>query len=132
MYTPDRVFVKNLKQLDPRLGCYFNKDHNHFVVTFQRPVGKPAEILMVETQDGGFRQPDRREIDCLCEGDLHRTDVKARLQKGAAYMEKYREKQDKEIRESIRDATKDDSQQLKSAYAKATNDGKCNSAFRRI
>lgn len=132
MYKPDRVFMHRLKTLDKRLGCYFNDNHNHFVVTYQRPVGSPAEIMLVENNQGGFRQPDSREINTLCEFDTHRTDIKDRLQKGASYMEKYREKQDKEIRDSLREATLDDKQQLKSSYAKATNDGKCNSAFRRV
>jgi len=132
MYTPDRVFTKDLKRLDNKLGCYYNPDHEHFVITYDRPVGKPAEIMMVENQDGAFRQPDKRDIDTLCEGDIHRTDIKTRLRKGAAYMENYRNKQEENIRASMREATLDDKIQLRNTYAKATNSGKGNSAFRRI
>ncbi|MCK4252142.1 hypothetical protein KAX97_11890 [candidate division WOR-3 bacterium] len=132
MHTPDRVFIKDLKQLDARLGCYFNETHRHFVITHERAVGPPAEIMLVERGDGGFRQPDKREIDVLCEGDLHRTNVKERLQKTVKYMDQFREKEAAHAKDEIRNTTKDDRRQLMNTYAKAFNTGKGNSTFRRI
>lgn len=132
MYTPDRTFMKDLKRLDSRLGCYYNQNHKHFVITHERALGSPAEILLVERSDGGFRQPDRRDLDVLCEGDLHRTNVKERLQQTVKHMEQFREREDAHARDEIRNATKDDKHFLMNAYSRAFNTGKGNSAFRRI
>lgn len=131
-YRPDPNFTKRLKQLDPRLGCRFRHDLRKFAITFDRVVGPPAEVLIVRSEGGDFRQPDKRELDVLCEGDLHKTDIKTRLDKADNYMREYRRDQQKEVESRIDLATKDDKIQLKNAYRKSFNLGSKQSEFRRI
>ena len=130
-YSPDRTFVKRLKQLDPRLGCKFRTDLRKFAITFDRVVGPPAEVLIVNN-NGGFRQPDERELKVLNDGDLQKTDIRTRLDRADNYMRDYRKKQEKEISDRIDLATKDDRIQLKNAYRKSFNTGGKPSEFRRI
>ena len=118
MYNPDRVFVKDLKKLDPKLGCYFEPNHNHFVVTYKRPIGDAVPVMMVKRDDGGFRHPDKRDIERLKEGDNHRVDPATRVKIAAAYMERERELQKKNRRDEIRNMTKDDKLQLAPRIAK--------------
>lgn len=132
MYTPDRVFMRRLKNLDPRLGCKYRHDVEKFVITHDRAIGPPAEIFLVETTRGDFRQPSQYDIHTLCEGDLHRTDVRTRMDKATRYMENHRKKEEENAESEIRDRTKDDKLQLMNTYVKAFNLGKGNSAFRRI
>lgn len=131
MYTPDRVFMADLRRLDPRLGCYYEENHHHFVITYQRAVGGTIPVMVVEDENGGFRHPDRRDIDKLHEYDTHRVSMKERLQHSADYMERVREKKRKEARDEIRDRTKDDKLQLAPKIARLAG-GKHNSTFRRI
>jgi len=132
MYRPDRVFVKNLKTLDKRLGCKYVPDHGHFVVDYERAYGGRVPIFMVKGDKGEFRQPDKRDLDFLKSGDLNNEDMKTKIQKSALYMEKAREKQQKDARDNIRGATKDDKIQLARAFGRLAGGGKNNSAFRRI
>lgn len=131
-YSPDRAFMKQLKKLDKRLGCKYRVDIERFVITWDMPVGPFAELLVVRDEYGGFRHPDMRELIMLCEGDLHRTDLKERLQKTESYLREYREKEEKKIRQEIKEATIDDRIQLMQAYREAFNVGTKRSAFRRI
>lgn len=131
-YTPDRVFVKRLKTLDRKLGVKFAKSHGRFVVTYDRPVGGPANIFVVKGDHGEFRQPDKRDMDFLLSGDLNNEDMKTKLQKSATYMEKAREKNRKDAKDNIRDMTKDGKIQLSNAFSKIAGGGKGNSTFRRI
>lgn len=131
MYSPDRTFVKDLKRLDPKLGCYYERNHGHFVVTYDRAVGGPVPVMMVKNDTGGFRQPDKRDIDRLKEGDNHRVDPATRVKIAAAYMERERDLQRKKRRDEIRNMTKDDKLQLAPRMAKLAG-GKQNSVFRRV
>jgi len=133
MYTPDRVFMQDLKRLDPKLGCYYEENHHHFVITYKRPIGEEVPLMMVKDENNGFRHPDRREIETLKASDTHRTPMKSRLKYAAKYMETEREKQRRKAKEAIRDHTKDDKLQLAPKFARLTGSGgKHNSIFRRI
>lgn len=131
-YAPDRYFMQQLKSLDKRLGCRYRVDIKCFVITWDMPIGPPAELLVVRTRSGHFRQPDQRELMALCEGDLHRTDLAHRLQQTETYMRNYREVQEKNAREDLRNKTKDDKLQLMNAYRRAFNEGHKKSAHRRM
>lgn len=131
MYYPDRVFMQDLKRLDPKLGCYFEFNHGHFVVTYERAVGGSVPIFMVEDERGGFRQPDQRDINKLHEYDIHRESMKDKLQRSAKYMEEAREKQKKRTADEIRNMTKDGKHQLARDFARLRG-GKHNATFRRI
>ena len=131
MYIPDRVFLSDLKKLDSNLGCYFEKNHNHFVITYKRAVGGKVPVMLVEGEGGSFRHPDKRDITKLEKSDTHKQSMKSRLNATATYMERVREKKRKEARENIRDMTKDDKRQIGPRMARLTG-GKFNSTFRRI
>ena len=131
MYSPDRLFMSDLKTLDPRLDCYFESNHDHFVITWKRAVGGTIPIMVVDDGQGGFRRPDNREIELLKSYDTHRVSMEERLKHSAAYMEDVQEKQRLDARANIRDYTKDDKLQLAPAFARLAG-GKHNSIFRRI
>jgi len=131
MYSPDRVFLNDLKKLDPNLGCYYENDHHHFVITYRRAVGEKVPIMLVKDENDGFRFPDQRDIIKLAESDTHRVDAMAQIKAAAAYMEKAREKERKKARDDIRNMTKDNKLQLAPKIARLDG-GKHNSTFRRI
>jgi len=129
-YAPDAFFMKQLKELDVKLGVRFREDLTRFVITWERPWGLPDEIMVVSKPY--FRQPDRRELMTLCGGDLHREGLRAMFQKTSHYFNEYRRKQTANEADDIRNATKDDRRQLQHAYRRATNTGSKPSVFRRI
>lgn len=133
MYTPDRVFLTDLKRLDPNLGCKFEPDHEHFVITYRRPIGDEIPIMLVETSDGGFRQPNQLDIKTLIQADTHRTPLKDQLKQKAQYMECVREKKRRQAADEIRQRTIEDRRQLMPRFARLANDGgKHNSTFSRV
>ena len=127
---PDRFFMKQLKELDSRLGCRFREDLERFVITWEKFYGPPDEIMVVSKSH--FRQPDRRELIFLSDGDLHRMDMRERLEMTAAYFEDYRKREDENVADDIRNMTKDDKIQLLNTFRKVYNTGGKPSAFRRI
>lgn len=128
---PDRAFVKELKLIDRRLGVKFNG--SHFVLTYDRGHGDPVNVALVKRDDGGFRQPDRRDLEHIKGGDLAQGDkMDIRLKKMAYASEQMRRQIRAQSRQNIRDMTKDGKHQLAKAFTKATNQGKGNAAFRRI
>ena len=132
MYQPDRVFMKDLKTLDNRLGCRYETSHGYFVVDYKRAQGQPVPIFMVKGDKDEFRHPDKRDLDFLKSGDLTKEDMETKIQKSALYMEKVREKKQKDAQDNIRNATKDGKIQLSNAMSKLAGGGKGNSTFRRI
>jgi hypothetical protein len=112
MYTPDRVFCKRLKELDPKLGCFFNNDLKKVVITYERGTGEKVPIYVVQTEDEQFRIPDRRDILKLRESDKTKHDTMARLKANADYMAFYRYEQQEARRIELLDRTKDDKYQL--------------------
>lgn len=129
-YKPDAFFMRQLKELDQRLGCRFREDLQRFVITWEKFWGMPDEIMVVSKPH--FRQPDLRELMFLCEGDLHRGDMRDRLNKSAAYFEDYRKRQDASVADDFRNMTRDDRAQLRNTFRKVYNTGGKPSTFRRI
>lgn len=132
MYKPSRYFMKQLKQLDPKLDCYYNKNAERFIITYQRATGEPVPILQVKTEDYKFRFPDKRDIDKLCEGDCLRVSMKERLDRASRYMTEYREKKRAEAKENIRLMTVDDRKILRRAVGRLHNPKFDSSMFRKI
>ena len=132
MYTPDRSFMKRLKEISPDLGCKYEPGHEHFVITHRRAIGEPVPILLIEAPGGGFRHPDQRDINKILEGDTHRIPIKDRMKVIAKYMEDDRAKKARDRKDEIRNRTKDDKLQLTRAFARAANVSKANSQFRRV
>lgn len=132
MYTPDRVFMKDLKALDKNLGCHYNQDLEKFVVTYKKPVGDAVPICLVKSEGGGFRQPDKRDIAYVSSGDLSKETMKQKLDKTSRYMEDSRALSRKKAKSDIRDMTKDNKIQLSQTLNKVYGSGKANSVFRRV
>jgi hypothetical protein len=130
--TPERGFMRNLKALDKRLDCVFRKEHEHFVITYNRGYGEPVNLHLVKTDDGGFRQPDMRDIKFISDGDMNNRRVKDRLAEVSKYLYDTREKDACDRKEMIRNRTKDDKIQLMSAFNQAHGAGKKSPAFRSI
>ena len=114
MYSPDRSFLNKLKALDQRLGVKFNGQT--FVITYDRGLGSPVNLHAVRRDDGGFRQPDRRDIDFLCQGDMTRQTPRERFDKVSSYMKNFQEEKRRKVREELRDRTKDSKNQLRKAF----------------
>ena len=129
-YASNVFFMRQLKEIDQRLGCRFREDLQRFVITWEKFWGPPDEIMVVSKPF--FRQPDRRELMFLCEGDLHRGDMRDRFNKTAAYFEDYRQRQDASVADDIRNATNDDKVQLRNTFREVYNMPGKPSTFRRI
>lgn len=127
----DRSFMRDLKNLDSRLGCKFNGEK--FVVTYARAYGEPVNLLCVEGDKGDFRQPDKRDLAVLWKGDKSRGDKpEVRLKKAAYVSELMRRERARKMTCEIRDMTKDGKNQLRKTFEQATNQSKANSTFRRV
>jgi hypothetical protein len=127
---PDRVFMRDLKNMDKRLGIKWNGQF--FIITYDRGHGEPVNIAAVKNEDGTFRQPDRRDLDFLLSGDLERIRPQDHLARVAQYMETVRDRDKAKAKDLIRNLTKDNKIQLMRAMVQLYNLGKGNSAFRRI
>jgi hypothetical protein len=128
---PDRTFLRDLKNLDRRLGVKFNG--SHFIITYDRGYGEPANIFRVTGDDGGFRQPDQRDLMVIKRGDLASGDsMEVRLQKQAYAYELTTRESKRKAAEEIRAMTLDNKIQLRNAIQKKYNLGKTGSAFRKI
>lgn len=131
-YKPDLAFTKELKRADKRLDCRFNGQF--YVITYERPCGGSVPIMSVRGADGGFRQPDQRDIMKLKESDLAREDYREkfmRMGKMSEYLTE-QEKSRRKRRELFRNIAKDSKHQLRNAFAKAANVGKSNAGFRQV
>jgi len=131
MHKPDRTFMKKLKALDKRLGIHFSNEQGKFVVTYARGYGT-VNLFTVKTPEGGFREPDDRDIDVLNKGDMKNDTVKDKMDRVCRHMEDHGAKQKKDNKDNLRGLTKDNRNQLMKVFARAAGSGKNNSAFRRI
>jgi hypothetical protein len=123
-------FMRDLKNLDSRLGVKFNGEH--FVVTYKRAVGE-VNLHRIEGDNGGYRQPDRRDLELLAMSDKARGDnPKVKLQKAAYAAECRRRERAEKMSGEIRDMTKDGKNQLRRSFEQACNLSKANSTFRRV
>lgn len=131
MPSVNSSFLRDLKSKDRRLGVKFNG--SNFVITYERGYGEPVNIHRVTAEDGGFRQPDRRDLEIIAGGDLASGDsFKERMNKLSYASEKIRENLRKRAKDDIRHATLDNKNQLQKAFLQKTNQSKGNSTFRRI
>ena len=132
--APDSSFMKQLKELDPKLGCEFIPNvPDKFVITYERPIGDPASIWVVKNDDGSFRVPDGRDILKLKASDVHKEDVKTRFRRSAKYMEDYRRDHNRKLEEGIYERTKDDYIQMRRVTDQVDGNPKAMSgAFRKV
>lgn len=128
---PDRAFMRDLKNMDKRLGCKFNGQN--FVLTYDRGYGEPVNVLLVKRDDGGFRQPTGRDLEVLRGGDLASGEnVEVRLQKMARACYEMRESVTRKRRENIRNMTKDDKNYLMNKIGRIAGQGKPRPAYRPV
>ncbi len=132
--SPDPAFVKELKRYDRYLYVEFDRELERFVIRRETAIKPHPKLWIVrDSISGGFRQPDKRDLDVLVAGDLWRGGgVKARILQGERAMEDARRKQERHVREELDHATRDNKLQLAGAYHRAFNLGKWGGAFRRI
>jgi len=126
-------FPKRLKEIDKDLNCVFDDKMNRFVIhqRTDNPILPNPTIFVVETEAGGFRHPDLRDINTLQQADIRKQGPKARLKRAMEYMQDVREKNRKKSKAMFREQTIDDKNQLMNVFSKAAG-FKGNSAFRRI
>jgi hypothetical protein len=132
MYQADRVFLKRLKELDPRLICEFGREAQRFLIKYKRPVGEPLIVLKIETENGEFRQPDNRDIEKLKKYDTHRVSLKTILDASATYLESWRSRHRRNTRMEFRDRTKEDKIQLMNIMKRITGSYKPAGTFRQV
>ena len=128
--NPNRSFMTDLKRLDKALGIKFNGDH--FVITYAIPNGRTVNIWRVVAEDGGFRQPDHRDIEILQQSNIERESPEEKHKRVEQYMEAVREHDRKKSREMFRDITQDNRIRMMQLLGRLDGSGKYNSAFRRI
>lgn len=127
----ERSFLKDLKSMDRRLGTKFNG--RNFVVTYDRGHGEPVNIHLVKAGDGGFRQPDRRDLEIIKGGDLECGDsMTHRLQRRAYASECMRRDMRRKAHEEIHAMTRDNRRQIINTVLRKANERKANSTFRRV
>jgi hypothetical protein len=131
MPSIDRSFMKDLKSLDRKLSAKFNGEH--VVITYDRGHGEPVNILRIRGEDGGFKQPDRRDLMIIKGGDLAEgPKMDTRLREAAYRSERQQEDAKRKAAAEIRAMTLDGKNQLVKAYTQKFNLSKGNATFRRI
>ena len=125
-----RSFLKDLKLMDSRLNLKFNS--KHWVVTYDRPVGEPANIYRIKNDDGSYRPPDTRDLIHLKGGDLCNEDMQTRLRKLSLISERIKAKAKQDAYDNIRSMTLENKTQLANAAVRLTNQGKGRTGFRQV
>jgi hypothetical protein len=129
----DPLFKRDLMEFDSDLRVEFNRAAERFVITKPRPFGNPWVVLVVESDSGDFKPPDRRDIAKLWLGDLWRHGgPDARVRTGEEKMVEARQKSEQQAETEIKDHTRDDGRYLRKQWRAIANDGKANSDVRRI
>ena len=127
----DRGFLRELRLIDKRLSIKFNG--SNFVITYDRGHGDPVNILRIKQEDGSFRQPDRRDLELLKQGDLASGEsMDTRLRKLAYASYEIRETLKRKHRENIRNMTKDDKNYMMNKIGRLTGQGKPRPAYRQV
>lgn len=128
---PDRSFMRDLKNMDRRLGCKFNGQN--FVITYDRGYGEPVNVLLIKRDDGGFRHGTSRDLEVLRGGDLASGEsMDLRLKKLAYASYEIRETLKRKHRENIRNMTKDDKNYMMNKIGRLTGQGKPRPAYRQV
>lgn len=131
--SPDPSFVKRLREYDRRLSVVFDRGIERFLITRESNYGKPFAVMVVRRDDGGFRQPDQRDLKILALGDLWRGGgVKEHIRRGEERAAKYEADMERQATQEIKERGRDDKIQLMNTWRKATNQGSKAPEFRRV
>jgi hypothetical protein len=131
----DPGFMRKLKEYDNTLNCYFDRDYCRFVITQVGNLSGEVPVCIVGTDGAGvFRQPDEREIHMLAMSDLHKSgqEIKDRVRGGEEEMMRIREKQDRDVKDDLMHAAREDRRYAMEQFARAGNMRKANASVRRI
>jgi len=130
----DPGFKERLKNFDPKLYVAFDRDTHRFAIYRKMPTGTPYKILVVTGVKGEFRQPDQRDIAILHAADLWRKGrLKDFILSSEAKILENMAKEEKEAKDTFREASIDDRIQLRRMYRREVlNEGKANAEFRRV
>jgi hypothetical protein len=132
MPEPSRSFMKDLKLMDKRLDCHFEPDHGHFVVTYERPYRGSVIVHLVKAEDGGFRQPNKLDLEFIKGGDMATMSIRERMNRVSHHMEQVQEKNRRNSADMFKHATQENRRQLAPAFDRLFGAGKGNATFRRI
>jgi hypothetical protein len=127
---PDWGFMRELGRINRKLGCKFNG--THFVITYTTEKYGEVNIWKVADEKGGFRQPDKRDLDMIEGSNLENRTIDEHFNLIKAYMEQYDEKKKADRKDTIRHLTLDNRVSLAQAFGRVAGYSKSNSAFRRI
>jgi hypothetical protein len=131
--VPDWVFVRDLREFDPHLRIRFERRFEKFVISKRRAFGDDFNVLVVQMDNGAFRQPDQRDIKKLYEGDLWRHGgVKERIRRGEEKMQEAEVKSAANAEDELKANTRENKIQLSNTYRKAFNEGSKAAEIRRI
>jgi len=130
MYTgvppvPDHAFVRRLREFDPELYVEFDRAMERFVIRQRaKALQRPLDVIVVQSDDGDFRQPDSRELKALFGSDIRRISLEERQRRSADYMRDYKDRQERNAADDLMHATRLDKIQLVKTYQRAANEGK--------
>ena len=127
---PDSAFMKQLKAVDRRLDVKFNGEH--FVVTQKTEKYGDVNIWKVVNEQGGFRQPDRRDLEMIRGSNIENVSPNEQFNLSTAYMERFKEDERERERFNTRSVVTNNRLQVAQWFNKYFGAGKGNSAFRRI
>ena len=128
----DDLFLKRLKRIDKRLDIHWSDLPERWLMVYDKGGNNFVNMFLIETEDGQYRNPDKRDLVRIRVADLATKSVEQRLRESAEYMAEVRLKDRKDAKDNIRYATLDNKIQLMQAFSKAAGYSKGNSAFRRI
>ena len=120
----DSSFEKDLKEFasskNSKLWVEWDSSLDRFVIYQPSKQYKKAIAMVIETEEGEFRQPNITDIALLYWGDLYRKgDPKAMMIFGEEKALKKMEEDDKRVETEMREATLDDKYTLRRELKKA-------------
>jgi hypothetical protein len=127
---PDWNFMKQLKAVDKRLDVKFNGEH--FVITQQTEKYGAVNIWKVVDERGGFRQPDRRDLEMIKESNIENVSPDEKFNLVTAYMERFKKDERDREKDNSRHVVLGNKIQLAQWFNRNYGSGKGNSAFRRV
>ena len=128
---PGGSFMKELKLLDPRLDCYLEEELAKkrgitplYVITYDRPFRGPIIIHVIHDGNFGYKEPDKRDLDFLAEGDCEKQSLKSQLDAKCRYFEEVRKKKEMDFEDNIHHLTRENKTQLLKLYNNSHGSGK--------
>lgn len=132
MYSADRSFIKDLKNIDRHLDCEYVPKYERFVITYKRAIGEPVPVFIVQTEDNEFRRPDRRDLEKVRECDLEKESIEDKFRRISKQVWEAQFAQQRKASQEFKERALDDKVILSQKFSRLTGIGKGNSAFRRI